>query len=189
MVLGGNNHIPPFPPLTTYYLCKKMIRMCREITCRKVAMYVTNLMKLKIRSYLCAYVMLSLSSYRHILCNCLYYNVILILYLVPSPEAVNVAVMSTQTVGQPLTLECNITTVRGITSRVDIVWSSDGSELMRIEGVNVSFTSESSETYSVLYDVMQLNTSDDGRVFQCEVIVNTNPPLVADNNITLDVTG
>ena len=112
-----------------------------------------------------------------------------LIYLVPSPEIVNVAVISTQRVGQPLTLECNVTTVRGITSRVDIVWSSDGSELMTIEGANVSFTSGSLETYSVIYNATQLNTSDDGRVLQCEVFVNTNPPLMTDNNITLDVTG
>ena len=93
-----------------------------------------------------------------------------------------------QTVGQPLTLECDVSTVRGITSRVDIVWSSNGSELKRIEGANVSLTSEI-ETYTVIYDAMQLNTSDDGRVFQCEVFVNTNPPLMADSNITLHVIG
>ena len=111
------------------------------------------------------------------------------LYLVPAPDTVNVAVISNQTVGQALTLECNVTTVRGIISRVDIVWSSNGSELKRIEGASVSLTSDSLETYTVIYDAMQLNTSDDGRVFQCEVLVNTNPPLMADDNITLDVTG
>ena len=33
---------------------------------------------------------------------------------------------NTQIVGQSLTLQCEVTTVRGITSSVDIVWSSDG---------------------------------------------------------------
>ena len=113
----------------------------------------------------------------------------IILYLVSTPRFVNITVISTQTVGQPLTLECNVTTVRGITSRVDVVWSSNGSELKRIEGASVSFTSENLETYTVIYDAMQLNTSDDGRVFQCEVLVNTNPPLMADSNITLNVIG
>ena len=91
--------------------------------------------------------------------------------------------------GQPLTLECTVTTVRGITSRVDIVWSSNGSELQRIEGASVNFTSDSLETYTVIYDAMQLNTSDDDRVFQCEVVVNTSPPLMVVDNITLDVIG
>ena len=110
-------------------------------------------------------------------------------YLVPVPDNVNIAVISTQTAGQPLTLECNVTTVKGITSRVDIVWSSNGLELKRIKGTNISYTSESSEIYTGIYNAMQLNTSDDGRVFHCEVIVNTSPLLFAYDNITLDVTG
>ena len=110
-------------------------------------------------------------------------------YLVPAPDTMNIAVISTQTVGQPLILECSYTTVKGITSRVDIVWISNGLELQRIEGVNASSSSESLDTYIVIYDVMQLNTSDDDRVFQCQAILNTNPPLLAIDNITLNVTG
>ena len=107
----------------------------------------------------------------------------------PAPDNVKIVVISTQTVGQPLTLECNVTTVRGITSRVDIVWRSNGLELKRIEETNISSTSETLETYTVMYDAVQLNTSDDDRVFQCEGIINTSPPLLADVNITLNVTG
>ena len=110
-------------------------------------------------------------------------------YIVPPPDTVNMAIISAQTVGQLLTLECNVSTVRGITSRVDIVWSSNGEELRRTEGVNVSFTSDSTVTYTDYYNAWQLNTSDDGRVYQCEVFVNTSSPLMADSNITLDVNG
>ena len=100
-----------------------------------------------------------------------------------------VNVPSNQTVGQSLTLESSITTVRGITSRVDIVWSSNGSELKRVKGANVSFTSDSAVTYTDYYDALQLNTSDDGRVYQCEVLVNVIPPLTATENVTLDLSG
>ena len=102
---------------------------------------------------------------------------------------VNITVISNQTVGQSLTLESSITTVRGITSRVDIVWSSNGEELRRIKGANVSFTSDSLVTHTDYYTAFQLNTSDDGRVYQCAVLVNKTPPLMADGNITLDVNG
>ena len=107
----------------------------------------------------------------------------------PFPDKVNITVISNQTVGQPLSLECSVTAVRGITSRVDIVWSSNGVGLRRIEGVNISFTSDSTVTYTDYYNTWQLNTSDDGRLYQCEVFVNTSPPLMADSNITLDVNG
>ena len=39
---------------------------------------------------------------------------------------------SIKIVSKPLILDSNITTVRGITSRVDIVWSSNGLELRKI---------------------------------------------------------
>ena len=110
-------------------------------------------------------------------------------YLVPFPDKVNITVISNQTVSQSLSLECSVTAVRGITSRVDIVWSSNGEELRRIEGVNVSFTSDSTVTYTDYYNALHLNTSDDGRIYQCVVSVNTSPPLMADSNVTLDVNG
>ena len=112
-----------------------------------------------------------------------------ILCLVPAPDSIDLIVASTQTVGQPLVLQCDVTTVRGITSRVDIALSSNGSELKRIEGASVNFTSDGLDIYTVFYDALQLNTSDDDRVFRCEVIVNTSPSLMADDYITLDVTG
>ena len=107
----------------------------------------------------------------------------------PAPDSVDLTVASSQTVGQPLVLQCDVTTVRGITSRVDIVLSSNGSELKRIEGVSVNFTSDGLDIYTVFYDAIQLNTSDDGRIFRCELIVNTSSPLMADDSITLNVTG
>ena len=110
-------------------------------------------------------------------------------HLVSVPDTVNVTVISTQTVGRSLTLECSVTTVRGITSRVDIVWSSNGSELKRIKGVNGIFTPDNLVAYTESYDAVQINTSDDGRMYGCEMIVNTSPPVMVDGNITLDVTG
>ena len=84
---------------------------------------------------------------------------------------------------------CNFTTVRGITSRVDVVWSSDGEELLRIERVNVSLTLVTSAVYVATCTVPLLSTTDDGRVYQCEVVINTSPPVMATGSVTLDVTG
>ena len=110
-------------------------------------------------------------------------------HLVPFPNMVNITVLSNLMVSQPLSLECSMMAVRGITSRVDIVWSSNGEELRRIEGANVSFTSDNLAAYTDYYNAWQLNTSDDGRVYQCDMLVNTNPPLMADSNIRLNVNG
>ena len=90
--------------------------------------------------------------------------------------------------GQSLTLQCEVTTVRGITSRVDIVWNSDGTELERMNNVSSS-TMDNSLVYTNSYTISQLSTTDDGRVIQCEVVINTSPSVTATNNVTMNVTG
>ena len=108
---------------------------------------------------------------------------------VPVPS-IDIIALNNQTVGESLTLESTITTVRGITSRVDIVWSSDGVELKRITNANTSFTINDNELYNDTFNIPLLSTSDDGRVFQCEMIIMATPSIiVTTNNITLDVTG
>ena len=39
-----------------------------------------------------------------------------------------------QAVGQSLSLECIVTTVRGLSSSIDIIWTSDGVEIQRTSG-------------------------------------------------------
>ena len=87
--------------------------------------------------------------------------------------------------GQSLTLQCEVTTVRGITSRVDIVWNSDGTELERMNNVSSS-TMDNSLVYTHSYSISQLSTTDNVRVIQCEVVINT---VMANDGITLDVIG
>ena len=81
-----------------------------------------------------------------------------------------------------------MTTVRGITSRVDIVWSSDGTEIERMNNVS-STTMDNSLVYTDSYNISQLSTTDDGRVIQCEVVINTSPKVANNVSTTLDVTG
>ena len=112
---------------------------------------------------------------------------VLIPLLVPNPTVV-VTAPNTQTVGQSLRLQCEVTTVRGITSRVDIVWSSGGTELQRMNDVS-STTMDTSLMYTDSYTISQLSTTDEGRVIQCEVVINASPPIQDVDNIALDVTG
>ena len=95
---------------------------------------------------------------------------------------------NTQTVGQSLTLQCEVTTVRGITSRVDIVWSDGSIELERMNDVSLT-TMNNSLMYTHSYTISQLTTTDDGRVIQCELMINTSLLVMATDSITLDVTG
>ena len=96
--------------------------------------------------------------------------------------------LNTLIVGQSVTLQCEVTIVRGIPNRVDIVWSSDGIELERMNNVSSS-TMSSSLVYTDYYTISQLGTTDDDRVIQCEVVINANTSVMTNDNITLDVTG
>ena len=112
--------------------------------------------------------------------------IICLIFLVPTPN-VTVTAPITQTVGQSLTLQCEVTTVRGITSGMYIVWRSGGTELVSI---NVSSTvMGNSLVYTDYYTISQLSTTDDDRVIQCEGVISTNPPVMAHDIITLNVTG
>ena len=104
---------------------------------------------------------------------------------VPTPT-VNVTAPNTQTVGQPLTLQCEVTTVRGIIGRVDIVWSSTGGAVLRRTNNTMATPINGLLVYTDTYTISQLNLSDDGRVIQCEVVINA---IMATNSTTLNVTG
>ena len=78
--------------------------------------------------------------------------------------------------------------LRVITSRVVIMCSRDGTELERTNIVSLT-TMDNSLVYTRTYNILQLNTTDDGRVIQCEVVINTSLSVMAANNVTLNVTG
>ena len=107
----------------------------------------------------------------------------------PTPT-VNVTARNAQTVGQSLTLQCEVTTVRGITSRVEIVWSDNTTVLERVDNVSLTVMNNSL-VYTDHYTFLQLlSTSDDDRMIQCKVLINTNTSVIeAFGNITLNVTG
>ena len=81
-----------------------------------------------------------------------------------------------------------MTTVRGITSKMDILWSSHDLELERMNNVS-STTMDNSLVYTGSYTISQLSTTDHGRVIQCEVVINASQSVMASDSITLNVTG
>ena len=107
--------------------------------------------------------------------------------LVPAPNEFNVTALDSPTVGQSLTLQCNVAAVRGITSRVDIVWSSNGVELERITGVVANDSIYILPVYIATYSLQV--TTDDDKAYQCEIVINTTPMVTATDSITLDVVG
>ena len=79
--------------------------------------------------------------------------------------------------------------VRGITSRVDFVWSRDGAKLQKSKKFGRDFTILNLDIYTDTYTISPLSVSDDGNTYQCEVVISIYPPLKEFVNVTLDVTG
>ena len=94
-----------------------------------------------------------------------------------------------QAVGQSLSLECIVTTVRGLSSSIDIIWTSDGLEINRTSGASTDSSTSSFILYRDFYNIPLLTTAEDGRVFQCEGMINTTPYLTAESSTTLDIVG
>ena len=92
---------------------------------------------------------------------------------------------SNQRVGQSLELQCNLTTVRGINSQVDIVWSNGSIELSR----TTATTLNNLPVYINEYTIPVLRTDYNGNVIQCQVVINASPTVMVSDSTTLDVTG
>ena len=98
------------------------------------------------------------------------------------------SVLNDQTVGQSLTLECSIFTVRGIRSTIGVIWRRDGLELERSENIN-SITTNNSMLFTDTYTISQLSTADEDATYQCYVLINTLSPVTGYDSVTLNVTG
>ena len=109
-------------------------------------------------------------------------------FTVPVPS-IKLIVLNNQTVGQSLTLECNVFTVRGVTSTVDIIWKNNGLELESNTNINISATTNNSMFYVDTYIISQLSTADEDETYQCDVLINAMSPIIAYDNVTLNVTG
>ena len=81
-----------------------------------------------------------------------------------------------------------MTTVRGIKSRLDIVWKVDNLLLISFIWINVSAQAKEVIMNTFTYTISSLSTTDDGKVYQCEIVINTSPPVMATGSVTLDVT-
>jgi len=101
--------------------------------------------------------------------------------VVPTP-VVNLRAVTDQITGQPLTLECNATAVRGITSSVDISILS----LETFEDVDPIIVGNSA-VYSATFTLTELTPFDNGRQLVC--LVNINGSITVFDTFILDTLG
>ena len=96
--------------------------------------------------------------------------------------------VNNQTLGQPLILQCSVTTIRDINSRVDFVWISNGTELERVEGVTGESSTNNLAVFTDYYIIPQLSIADNNSLFTCEVTINRSPLISASSDFTLYIT-
>ena len=117
----------------------------------------------------------------------LLYNVLFLYAILVLTPSVMVKITSNmdQNVGRNLTLQCTVTTVRGITSGVDVVWHRDGTEVQRMDNVTLELNRMSTSlVYRDTYTIPLLTTSDEGSIFQCEVMIISSPPVMASSSLS-----
>ena len=86
-------------------------------------------------------------------------------------------------------LECNITTLRGVTSDTDVTWYRSGMRVRNVSMVSSNIMGDT-QVYTDLYTISPLSTTDDGGVYLCNVFINSSPQLMANDSVTFtNVTG
>lgn len=102
--------------------------------------------------------------------------------------AVELTAANSLEINQPLVLECSATTLRGITNRVDIIWTTGNTQVRRINDV-IGSDDINSTIYNDTFIIPLLNISDIGSTYRCQLLINSISPIVADANFTIPVPG
>ena len=92
------------------------------------------------------------------------------------------------TIGDPLTLDCTVTTVRGISSSVDIIWTTGGRVVRSVDNITADIENDYA-IYTDSFEISSLSAIDNGREYQCTVVINASQPVYNSDHITLIFAG
>ena len=92
------------------------------------------------------------------------------------------------TIGDPLTLDCTVTTVRGISSSVDIIWTTGGRVVRRVDDITADVENDSA-IYTDSFEISSLSAIDNGREYQCTVVINATRSVYSSDQFTLIFSG
>ena len=88
------------------------------------------------------------------------------------------------TIGDPLTLDCTVTAVRGISSSVDIIWTTGGRVVRRVYNITADIENDYA-IYTDSFEISSLSAIDNGREYHCTVVINADQPVYSSDHITL----
>ena len=91
-------------------------------------------------------------------------------------------------IGDPLTLNCTVTAVRGISNSVDIIWTTGGIELRRVDCITPDIVNDTA-IYIDLFEISSLSAIDNGREYRCTVMINATQPVYSSDQFRLNFPG
>ena len=91
-------------------------------------------------------------------------------------------------IGDPLILDCTVIAVRGISSSVDILWTTGGRVVKRVDNITADIENDNA-IYTDSFKISSLSVIDNGREYQCTVVINANQPVYSNDQITLKFPG
>ena len=103
--------------------------------------------------------------------------------------SVEIMAASIPLINQPLVLQCTATTVGNITNTVDIIWTTGNTQVRRVNNVRASSNINSSSIYNDSFIIPSLNVSDNGSVYECEVVINSVLPTRAKTDFNVSIPG
>ena len=127
-------------------------------------------------------------SYLHDLIKILKINFHVIIFIDPI-VSVEIMAVSIPSIDQPLVLQCTFTIVRGITSTVDIIWTTGNTQVKRVNNVTASSNINFSSIYNDSFIISSLNVSDIGSVYECEAVINSVVPIAAKTDFNISIPG
>ena len=102
---------------------------------------------------------------------------------------IKVTIVDYPTIYQPLILQCTATIVRAITSTVDIIWTTNNTQVRRVNNVTASSNINSSSIYNDSFIIPSLNLSYIESVYECEVLINLVLPTSAKTDFIVPIPG
>ena len=103
------------------------------------------------------------------------------------PNVSVTSLSSRPTVGEPFSLECNITVIKGIIGDLDVIWTANGRAIKRVDNV-VGHTIDLQEMlHSDVYEISKLQPCDNNTIYRCEAIIKTNAPLNGSDSVALTI--
>ena len=98
------------------------------------------------------------------------------------------SIFANVSINDPLTLDCTVTGVKGISSLVDIIWTTGGRVVRRVEDIMADIENDSA-IYTDSFEISSLSAIDNGREYQCTVVINASQPIYSSDQFTLIFTG